>query len=91
MYKHDATDPAEVANDLRRKFAAIRDAMAKIVISEGTDSGVILLSSESPSHYDMRIHHQVYDYEHFSPLGDALVAVARMAEDSVESDSEVVE
>ena len=80
----------EVANDLRRKLAAIRDAMAKIVIFEGTDSGVILLSSESPTYYDLQAKCQVYKHEHFSPLGDAIVAVARMAEDD-DSDSEVVE
>lgn len=74
---------AKVVDDLRRKLAAIRDALEKIVISEGEDAGVILLSAESPTHYDAEAKCQVYDHENFSPLGDALVSVARLVAVSV--------
>lgn len=68
-------EAAKVVDELRRKLAAIRDALAEIVISEGEDAGVILLSDESPTHYDAEAKCQVYDHENFSPLGDALVSV----------------
>jgi hypothetical protein len=42
-----------------------------------------LLSAESPTHYDLAAKCQVYDYQNFSPLGDALVSVARLAAVSV--------
>lgn len=76
-------EAAKVVDELRRKLAAIRDALAEIVISEGEDAGVILLSDESPTHYDAEAKCQVYDHENFSPLGDALVSVARLAAESV--------
>lgn len=76
-------EAAQVVDDLRRKLAAIRGALAQIVISEGEDAGVILVSSDSPTHYDAEAKCQVYEHEHFSPLGDALVSVARLAADSV--------
>lgn len=76
-------EAAKVVDDLRRKLAAIRDALDKIVVSEGQDAGVILLSSESPTHYDKAAGCSVYEHEFFSPLGDALVSVARLASESV--------
>ena len=76
-------EAAKVVDELRRKLAAIRDALAEIVISEGEDAGVILLSDESPTHYDAEAKCQVYDHENFSPLGDALGSVARLAAESV--------
>ena len=57
-------------------FTAVRDGLSKIVIDEGTDSGVILLSDASPTYYDTAAKCQVYEHEHFSELGDALVALA---------------
>jgi len=78
-------ETAKVVDDLRRRLAAIREALETIVISEGTDAGVILLSDDSPTHYDAAAKCQVYDRENFSPLGDALVAVARLAAVSVQS------
>ena len=61
------------------RLAEVRSAMELIVEAEGQDSGVILLSDASPTHYDAELKCHVYDHEHFSQLGDALVAVSRLA------------
>lgn len=50
-----------------------QNALDEIVISEGEDAGVILLSWDSSTYYDLEHKCQVYKHEHFSPLGDALV------------------
>lgn len=50
--------------------------LESIVCTEGCDSGIIMISDESPTHKDDE-GRSVYDYEHFSPLGDALVALHR--------------
>lgn len=76
-------EAAKRVDDLQRRLDAIRKALDEIVISEGQDAGVILLSSESPTHYDPEAKCQVYEHEFFSPLGDALVSVARLAAESV--------
>lgn len=49
--------------------------LERIVCTEEPDAGVILLSSEGGSHYDDEAGCEVYDHEHFSPLGDALIAL----------------
>ena len=72
-------EAARVVDELRRRLAAIRELLATIVIAEGEDAGVILLSDQSPSHFDPEAKCQVYDYQNFSPLGDALVALAKLA------------
>jgi hypothetical protein len=72
-------EAATTVDALRRDLLAIREAIDEIVISEGEDAGVILMSSESPTHYSEEAKCQVYDHENFSPLGDALVALARLA------------
>jgi len=77
-FRREGEAAAEV-DALRRKLAAVRKALEKIVIPEGVDAGVILLSWESPTHYDPEIKCQVYEHENFSPLGYALVALWRLA------------
>jgi hypothetical protein len=72
-------EAARVVDALRRQLSAIREAIDEIVISEGGHAGVILLSNDSASHFDPEAKCQVYDRENFSPLGDALVALARLA------------
>ena len=82
MMKEDGVELSacrEENDKLRRKLSEIRDALAEIVISEGDDAGVILLSAESTTHHDPQFNCRVYDHEYFSPLGDALVAVVRLA------------
>ena len=56
-------------------LSALRDQIADIVIPDGEDAGVILLSDDSPSDYDATLKCQVYRHMYFSPLGDALVAL----------------
>lgn len=69
-------DARELEMERRRlkfhtKTAAIY--LKKAVCVEGQDSGVILLSAEGTTHYDEKSKCQVYDHEHISELGDALV------------------
>ena len=75
---HDRKDSLAL-DGAKRKLLAIRQAINKIVVTEGCDAGVILLSDESPTHFDPKAECQVYDHENFSPLGDALVALAKLA------------
>jgi hypothetical protein len=57
------------------RLEAIRKAIEEVVVTEGTDRGVVLLSGMGKSHYDPELKCQVYDCENFSPLGDALIAI----------------
>lgn len=50
----------------------------EIVVTEGVDKGVILLSSESPTHWDEEAQCYVYEHDYFSPLGDALIELYEM-------------
>ena len=47
--------------------------LEEIVCVIGDDRGVVLMSNDSPTHYDAAVRCQVYDHENFSPLGDALI------------------
>jgi len=71
-------EAARTVDDLRRRLDVIRQKLDEIVVSEGEDAGVILLSSESPTHFDPAAKCQVYDHQNFSPLGDALVSLSRL-------------
>lgn len=65
---------AELAR-LRERVALAKSKLAEVVCTEGCDRGVVLLSSDGPTHfeiYDSR-KYEVYDHENFSPLGDALI------------------
>jgi hypothetical protein len=53
---------------------AISD-LERIAYTAEPDAGVILFSVEGGSHYDDEAGCEVYDHEHFSPLGDALLAL----------------
>lgn len=57
-------------------LATMRDrakaTMLKIVCVEEPDDGVVLLSSDSPTHFDDE-GREIYDHDHFSPLGDGLI------------------
>lgn len=64
-------------DELRELLAECREDLAKIVELDGRDAGVILLSDESPTHWDDEAKCRVYDHDHFSPLGDALVALGK--------------
>lgn len=63
---------------LRAALTQVRQSLAAIVIDEGDDAGLFLLSADSPTHYDAELRALVYDNDYFSPLGEALVMLARM-------------
>lgn len=65
---------------LKRRLVEIRDAIENIAVVKGEDSGVILLSDEGPTKWDEQRQVNVYQHEHFSPLGDAMVALHRMTD-----------
>lgn len=60
-------------------LAAIRAKLEEIVCTAEPDDGVVLLSSDGPCHYDTERNCQVYDHSFFSPLGDALIELYRLA------------
>lgn len=58
---------------LRKRLGELHAKLQKIVCTEPPDDGVVLLSNEGPCHWDAEAGCNVYDHEHFSPLGDALM------------------
>lgn len=60
---------------VNQRVAEIRESLKKIVIVEGEDKGVVLLSQEGPTKYDPTLKCQVYLHLYFSELGDALIAL----------------
>lgn len=66
------------ADELRQKIAEMRLKIEKIVCTDEIDRGVILLSSESATHYDKESKCLVYDDEYFSELGRAMVELWKM-------------
>jgi len=65
---------------LEKLVADMREAIEQIVCTDEIDRGVILLSSEGPTHYDSKLQCLVYEREHFSELGDAMVLLWQMTE-----------
>jgi hypothetical protein len=68
---------------LRTIIAESSRMLGEVVCTEGIDAGVVMLSSEGTSHNKSIVTPDgqtmivgVYDHEYFSPLGDALVALA---------------
>lgn len=57
-----------------RVLSEARQQLEEIVCVKAPDDGVILLSHESPCHHEP-LKGSVYDHAHFSPLGDALIAL----------------
>jgi hypothetical protein len=57
--------------------ASAREQLQEIVCVVPPDDGVVLLSNDSPCHPEERGGYtvQVYNHKHFSPLGDALMAL----------------
>jgi hypothetical protein len=60
----------------------VLELLQKIVVTEGEDEGVVLLSNDGPCHpetdpRDPTQTMQVYDHYFFSPLGDALIRLHR--------------
>lgn len=72
------TDELKAATE---RLAKAKDLLEEIVVPEGEDSGLIWKSWESPTHPETLASGQtiqVYDHEHFSELGDALVELWRV-------------
>lgn len=63
------------------KLTAIRAKLETIVCTDEIDRGVVLLSSEGTTHKEVIGGKEVsvYDHEHFSPLGDALIELWQMS------------
>ena len=79
-WQHGQKHIAEAFAAHAKAEGELREALAlleTIVCTEPPDDGVVLLSNDSPCHYDPEHKIQVYDHEHFSPLGDALIALHR--------------
>jgi len=60
---------------LEAQQRAAVEMLEQIVATDETDRGVVLLSSEGSATFDPQLNCMVYDCEHFSPLGDALIAL----------------
>lgn len=63
---------------LRSRQAAAEAVLHEIVCTEPPDDGVVLLSNDSPCDWDAEHKIYVYDHDHFSPLGDALMKLYRV-------------
>ena len=71
--------------ETEQQLAAVRTKIEQIVCTDERDAGVILLSSDSPTHPEVRYSErkgvqtvQVNDHAFFSPLGDALIELWEM-------------
>lgn len=71
---------------LKSNAKEIATRLTEIVITEGEDAGVVLLSQDGTTHYDESVKGQVYDHNYFSPLGDALMNLWRLASTEVHAD-----
>lgn len=63
----------EQERQLRDRIEAAQKVLETIVCTVPPDDGVVLLSNEAPAHWDDEANCSVYEHEHFSPLGDALI------------------
>jgi len=69
----------EEVERLRGLLLEIRLKLAEVVCTKEPDRGVVMLSQEGTSHWDAERGGQVYDHEHFSALGDALIELYELA------------
>lgn len=62
--------------EANQRLIAIRKTLETAVCTEGCDKGVVLLDSHGTTHTEIVDGRpgQVYDLQHFSPLGEALIA-----------------
>ena len=65
--------------DLYEWEKQFKAAIQEIVCTEGEDAGVVLLSQEAPSTYDKERKCHVYELKYFSPLGNALMRLWKLA------------
>lgn len=64
---------------LEAQLAEIRDKLQEIVCTVEPDAGVVMLSSDGPTHREPGLKWPIYDHEYFSPLGDALIELYILA------------
>ena len=77
-------EAAETIERLQTALNKIRTKLESIVCTKKPDDGVVLLSYEGTTTYDPELKIQVYDHDHFSPLGDALIELYELAGGTVE-------
>ncbi len=67
----------EYWHDSNKRLKEIRELLEKAVCVTEPDMGVILLSSNGPTHTEVVNGRpsKVYDHQYFSPLGDALISI----------------
>lgn len=58
---------------LQEQIDKAKEKLKEIVIPDGIDAGVVLLSNDGPTHWSEEHQCFVYEHEYFSPLGDALI------------------
>ena len=77
---HRDYDPAR-AKEAMESLMSIRKKLEEIVCVEGVDAGVVMLDVNGSTHPEVCDGEtvQVYDNEYFSPLGDALMELWKMA------------
>ena len=79
----DGDEPLELAEIVKRLNAlnSIQAKLENIVCTVEPDAGVVLLSEHGTTHEEVWNGKtvQVYDHEYFSPLGDALMEVWKLA------------
>lgn len=72
-----------IAEDQQAALTAIKTKLEDIVCTKGIDAGVVMLSQEGSTHYDPELKIRVYDHEFFSPLGDALMELHKIASEAM--------
>lgn len=74
---------AEKVRNLEWRLLSIQGVLEEAVCTVGQDKGVVMLSSDGPTHSETINGRevQVYDHEYFSPLGDALIEAWQLSID----------
>jgi len=80
--RHMIQHRERLKNDIGRlesRLQKISDTMENIVVTEGEDAGVVLLSTEAPCRYEAGSNVAIYGLPYFSPLGESLMEVYHLA------------
>jgi len=62
-------------SELEKMKSDVAALLEKMVCTEGIDAGVIFMDSQGVTKYDPKLNCHVYQHEHFSELGDALIGL----------------
>ena len=62
-----------------QRLAEIARIISTAIETVGEDAGVVILDYQGTTYFDHELKAHVYDHEYFSPLGDALMAVFKLA------------